>query len=52
MINEKTIKVADLIDVSDKTAVSNIRVGIYLCFFLRNGKLVEETTAGKTSGLF
>ena len=33
MINEKAIKAADLIDVSGKTAVSNIRVGIYLCFF-------------------
>jgi hypothetical protein len=53
MINEKAIKAADLIDVSDKPPVSNFRVGILFMFFsLRNGRLLEETTAGKASVLF
>jgi len=33
MINEKAIKAADLIDVSDKPPVSNFRVGILFMFF-------------------
>ena len=54
MINEKAIKAADLIDVSDKPPVSNFRVGILFMFFfsLRNGRILEETTAGKASILF
>jgi hypothetical protein len=54
MINEKAIKAADLIDVSDKPAVSNIRVGIIFMFFFSSPKqeTSEETTAGKASVLF
>jgi hypothetical protein len=55
MINEKDIKAEDLIDVSDKPAVSSIRVGIICMFFflfLRNGKLLKETTVGKASVVF
>jgi len=33
MINERAIKAADLIDVSDKPAASNIRVGIIFILF-------------------
>jgi len=53
MINKKSVKAADLIYVSDKHAMSNIRVGILFVFFsLRNGRLLGETTAGKASVLF